>query len=181
MKERFLYEQERLPELLAASQEFVAAKEQYPGMAYEPISIPLSWLFLKSNYGKVVGYRLKPWRVYSSTHGDEVDNRIKNLKVTGLIRLNAIDVKDDDWFSRVKLTEFQPALLVRRTICPESDERLYELDLAGYDGEGSHTETFSKMIYSNTEGLLNYQGNAKDPLTQAIEYLADRKLHPRAR
>jgi hypothetical protein len=181
MKERGEVAQDKYPELLAASQEFVAANDQYPGMAYEPISIPLSWLFSKNSSGKVVGYRLKPWMVNSSINTDEVRNRVENLRCTGLIRYNSLDVKDGGWYSRVQLMELQPAKLVKRAIVPDSEEKLYVLDIAGYDGEGSHTHTFSKMTYSNNEGLLDYQGNVEDQLAQAIEYLADRELHPRAR
>lgn len=181
MKERGEFSRDRFPELLVASQEFVAVNDQHPGMAYEPISIPLSWLFSKNGSGKVIGYKLKPWMVNSSIHGDEVQNRVENLKRTGLLRFNSIDVNDGGWFSRVKLLELQPAHLIRRQLVSESEERLYLLNLAGFDGEGSQTSTFSKMTYSDNEGLLDYQGNAEDPLAQAIEYLADRELHPRAR
>jgi hypothetical protein len=116
------FAQDKDPELLAASQEFVAANDQYPGMAYEPISIPLSWLFSKNSSGKVVGYRLKPWMVNSSINTDEVRNRVENLRCTGLIRYNSLDVKDGGWYSRVQLMELQPAKLVKRAIVPDSEE-----------------------------------------------------------
>jgi hypothetical protein len=172
MNERYKPESPEFAALLEDAERFLTDALPRPGYAYEEITIPLSWLFNKQGKSRVVGYRRRDAFPRLVGGPSSLDGRIRNLQEAGLIRYQGTSrLPLEGWWGRLDLTEYQAAELRGRKVIPAGGEKLYELKVQMYDGEGRSTFPVDSYTFSDIEGMLRHEGRAKDPVASATQYL----------